>query len=479
VLAVHLLWTDDEGGRFLLWGEDGDLAPSGPPTRGRSPVPPVPRPHPFSASVSHLITSVVDHAPSLHAALTGGDEKTEVVWLPGKAHAPLPSPELIWTTRPDAGSPRATRLWPFEVAALRLDPSAALDVALALTGTGSPELHAGASVSTFSVLAALALEVAAGGRVLPDLRIGPGGAEARWEPLMNGEDDARVRTVTSTLPPVCRSLTAEGAPPEAIVHHALSAFVDAVTRDALTAPRASVIRLPRRGGDHSPPALESWLIALVSKSPRVPADPSELAKLELLVAEWRADAASRRGSWRLCLRLQEPATTDGGGGGEHGSDGNPADGESAAWSLEFLLQATDDLSLLVNAEEVWRAGDQLQRASRSLSAPHEVFLAELGRAVRIYPELEQALRQPTPSGLALDLDGAHRFLTGAAPALEVAGFGPRRVWACGSRPRHHPPRPVVPARGASSTRTASVPSTGRPHWATSRSTRPSSCAWPS
>jgi hypothetical protein len=78
---------------------------------------------------------------------------------------------------------------------------------------------------------------------------------------------------------------------------------------------------------------------------------------------------------------------------------------------------------VVGAEEVWRAGAQLQRASRSLSAPHEVFLAELGRAVRIYPELGEALRQPAPTGLALTLDGAHRFLVEAAPALEVAGFG--------------------------------------------------------
>ena len=106
------------------------------------------------------------------------------------------------------------------------------------------------------------------------------------------------------------------------------------------------------------------------------------------------------------------------------ADQRPGDvGEGAPWELEFLLQATDDLSLVVAAEEVWRAGPQLQRASRSLSAPHEVFLAELGRAVRIYPKLGEALRQPTPTGLALTLDGAHRFLVEAAPALEVAGFG--------------------------------------------------------
>jgi non-specific serine/threonine protein kinase len=151
----------------------------------------------------------------------------------------------------------------------------------------------------------------------------------------------------------------------------------------------------------------------------VAADPNELAKLERLIGEWRADAAARGGSFRLCLRLREPRQ-------DEMTDDGPAHDEMAAeatWELEFLLQATDDLSLVVGAEEVWRAGPQLQRASRSLSAPHEVFLAELGRAVRIYPELGEALRQPAPTGLALTLDGAHRFLVEAAPALEVAGFG--------------------------------------------------------
>ena len=50
---------------------------------------------------------------------------------------------------------------------------------------------------------------------------------------MNGADDERVRTVTRSLPPVCRALTAEGVPAEGIVHHALDAFVDAVCRESL------------------------------------------------------------------------------------------------------------------------------------------------------------------------------------------------------------------------------------------------------
>ncbi len=434
MLAVHLLWTDDDGGGFFLWGEDSDRALTGPARRGRSPVVPLPQAHPFTAAGSRLTIAVTDAAPSLYAAVAGANEGMQVLWLPGKAHAPLPSPELI-RTEAVTRSRQAPGLWPFEVTALRLSPSAALDVALALRLVASPDLHPGASVSPFAVLAALALEIVAAGRVLPNLRTGPDGFEARWEPLLNGADDDRVRTVTRSLPPVCRAVTAEGVPAERIVRHALDAFVDTVCRESLASSRSSVIRLPRPRADQTPTALEPWLTALSSPSPYVIADDGELAKVERLIGEWRADAAARGGSWRLCLRLQEPPP---GNDNERDNDTGPDDatksGDNAnaaqrgrdaepTWRLELLLQATDDLSLLVTAEEVWRAGDQLQRASRSLSDPHEVFLAELGRAVRIYRALGEALRQPTPTGLLLDLGGAHSFLVDAAPALEVAGFG--------------------------------------------------------
>jgi len=214
---------------------------------------PVPQPHPFTAVASHLIAAVLDVAPSLHAALADEAEERTVVWLPGKPHAPLASPELIRSESATGNTRRAPGLWPFEVTALRISPSAALDLALALGATGSPELHAGASVSTFAVLAALALEIVAAGRVLPNLHHDPDGYRAVWEPLLNGEDDGRVRTVAETLPPVCRALRAEGVPPEEIVEHALRGFVGAVCRDSLAASRPAVIRLPRRSGDGPPP----------------------------------------------------------------------------------------------------------------------------------------------------------------------------------------------------------------------------------
>src|SRR5205814_2019720 len=55
--------------------------------------------------------------------------------------------------------------------------------------------------------------------------------------------------------------------------------------------------------------------------------------------------------------------------------------------------------------------------------PQERLLEDLGRACRIFPPLAESLRAARPAGLALDLDGAYRFLREATPMLEESGYG--------------------------------------------------------
>ena len=94
--------------------------------------------------------------------------------------------------------------------------------------------------------------------------------------------------------------------------------------------------------------------------------------------------------------------------------------ELRGWRLEFLLQSTQDPSLLVPAAQAWSDDGSLRRW---LDRPQELLLAELGRASRIYPELAAGLRTARPCALDLDADGAHRFLAVVAPVLDEAGFG--------------------------------------------------------
>ena len=67
-------------------------------------------------------------------------------------------------------------------------------------------------------------------------------------------------------------------------------------------------------------------------------------------------------------------------------------GDERVWTLQFLLQAADDPSLIVPAERVWEeTGDALSAFSRRLERPQERLLADLGRAARLFPPLEAGL----------------------------------------------------------------------------------------
>ena len=102
------------------------------------------------------------------------------------------------------------------------------------------------------------------------------------------------------------------------------------------------------------------------------------------------------------------------------SETEEREGRQPGWRLEFLLQSMADPSLLVPAEQTWDEDGSLRRW---LDRPQELLLAELGRAVRIHPELAPALRTARPSEISLDTEGAYRFLSTAAPRLDEAGFG--------------------------------------------------------
>jgi SNF2 family DNA or RNA helicase len=112
-------------------------------------------------------------------------------------------------------------------------------------------------------------------------------------------------------------------------------------------------------------------------------------------------AADAHGPVRVSFRLVEPLP---------GSDD---------WRLEFALQSAEDPSLYLPAADLW-AGGRMPGASQRTD---ETLLAGLGRAVRLFPSLHEALLEERPAGLALDTREAHEFLRQAAPLLQAAGYG--------------------------------------------------------
>ena len=103
--------------------------------------------------------------------------------------------------------------------------------------------------------------------------------------------------------------------------------------------------------------------------------------------------------------------------------GIPGD-EGGRWNLTFHLQAKEDKSLLVGAEDIWKtSGTSPSFLKKRFEHPQERLLEDLGRASAIFPEIEDSLQESCPVSLSLDTTRAYEFLREAAPLLEQNGFG--------------------------------------------------------
>ncbi|WP_437615731.1 DEAD/DEAH box helicase [Sorangium sp. So ce834] len=295
------------------------------------------------------------------------------------------------------------------------------------------------SVAAWSLASKLALDLVVRERVVP--RVAPAGAageraEARWAAsLAAPEDAARVAALARAMPPAAHAVPAgaqaaaaldgregrgrprAGAAPEVWSAEALlRAFLDAVA-DALA--RGSATNRPKAPPR---PAHAPWehRLVLALTGPQAAFATDGLAE-RALVADldaWVRPALGACDALRACFRLELPE-------GDRG------------FALRFLLQATDDPSLLVPAADVWKArGRTLKALGRAFSDPQEALLAALGAAARLFAPIARALGEARPEQVALEPAEAWAFLAQAAPALGEAGFGvivPGELLASGQR----------------------------------------------
>ncbi|MEU1889104.1 DEAD/DEAH box helicase [Micromonospora sp. WMMD987] len=467
MLVVHGSWLVGAG--LAIWAEDSTRPTQVPRRPGRAPRE---RPHPFAAG------------PGMLGALLGDRPAgTVLLTLPTRAGAPLHSPELVPTAVGEpAHGPVTLAGW--RTPALRYAPDDALALLGDLDGL---DAVVGAGLRHLARVADLAVDLVARGRLLPGVAdrppgeaspspaaTGRSGRSARapgeappspaatgrsgsageavgwavWRPLLTGADAAWVRSLTLALPPAVRAASdvplstvrsrsgpgragvpsgsaAVGAVPGRtaapgtgageLVADALDLLTDAAARRALGGTDLV-------GGGRRDDVTAGWLAALTGPHRRFTAGSTALALLRTELDAWQRDAVG--GPVRASFRLVEPAD-------DEIVDtltvvpADPSDvvGQGGRWRIEFGLQAADEPGLHVAAGDVWRTPERLPALAGRGDDPQETLLAELGRAGRLWPELDEALRTPAPEQLELDVEGAHRFLRDGAPVLHAAGFG--------------------------------------------------------
>ncbi len=471
MIALHAVWSRDS--RLCLWGEDSSLPAC---VRGRPPLRPGPRRHPFACDTEALAGAFerlgVALPPAARDRKLAGEQELELV-LPSSRLGPQASPQLLRAVEDGTSVERASRLDAWEVPVIELSAGGELGLLLALPVGPVAGVAVGESLRFLGEAGKLALELVARGRLLPDLVRRGDRWVARWRPMTDAPGDReRVAVLVRSMPALLRAergLSGEGdasggIPPAMIVGEVLEAVVDGCAREFLGDGLVGPVVGERADGG----TVDAWLVALTGGDPVVDGDVWELAALAEQLEEWRlaGERYAVQRMFRTCFRLRAPgeadereepgeadglrepdeATEDGldrrsaesapavgarANGlrrAEGGLDGGGRAGDGLApeeepWRVEILLQAKDDPSVLVAAEEVWARSERLVALGHMLENPQERLLGGLGYALRLWPGLEPALREAAPTGVDLDPEGAYAFLRDAMPALEQGGFG--------------------------------------------------------
>ena len=461
VIALHALWSQD--GALCVWGEQSSLPTRSRGRPGRPRSAPNPRAHPFACSGAIVRQALgrLSAGVAAEAVAQGG----LALRLPSSELGPQASPHLLRVVEDDTAGERALRLEPWEVDALRLPATGAVDLLLSLPASPPVGLAVGGSVRYLAEASKLALELVARGRLYPALERRGERWVGRWRPVTDDvADNARVELLIGAMPPLLRAELSpweEGNRPDTIVRGFLDAAVDTCARGLLRGRLEGVGQADTSIGR----VLEAWLLALVDEDPTVDGDPWELARLAEQLEQWWAagETYTAQRMFRTCFRLVSPGDEDDGerchvarseedeprpgNEDEDAVSAATSQGERAAperahamalakldpdtgrivepdtWRVEFLLQHKEDPSVLVPAAEVWAHSERLEALGRMLENPQERLLGGLGHALALWPDLGPALEQAAPTAIELTAEQAYGFLREAVPLLEQAGFG--------------------------------------------------------
>ena len=403
-----ILHASASDGRLVLWGETSTRSTVKASRKASR------RTGAVQVSRSRFALEADRLAEAVAAEVSGFKPTTQqgqrwVVWLPSNEQGALPSSPLLTESPEDQG---AVKLAPWEVPALALSTEQAVAVLVAGIDrtTWGPGVVIGKTLAYWATVLRFAGALVARQEYLPVVVAAAHGTtyEARWEPVLTGAERVRAEQLARAMPHACRALSHDSAdPPQSAVSpllaEVLGRLVDHLVR---TSAKPSGKRPARFASVH-----DQWVHALRHADGGMVGDPQEVSRLAEQVRQWRRplDLASSA-PFRLCLRLEEPEADTGKNAGR--------------WHIAYLLQAVDDLSLLVPAQAAWK-GREAEAAvlGREGFRPREYLLSALGQAATLCPRIEASLKSAAPAGYDLDAAGAHEFLSEKAGALEQSGFG--------------------------------------------------------
>jgi superfamily II DNA or RNA helicase len=430
MIVLHAVWTRE---RLHLWAEDAGRAPrtfvgleglSADAAAGTASAA-VQTTHAFALTNVQLKSALVQ------GGLLAGDDLAAdggplSLSLPAttleSGVTPLPSDRLANAL--GVSDEPIAHLARIEVPAVAIETPAALRFLISLPDGEraiAPGIFAGHDLRFWRELATLAADLIADQRVVPSLiQEKSGRFRAIWQPwLADGAPAQRLTSLLAAIPASARCVEDEfRSQPWAVIEAALLGFVDGEARNVLEA-ESYVDAIEDRDPAADPHV--AWLSGLLGRNADVAGTKPSDTHLMRGARQWLAslDAASESRFVRLAFELNEPDPTSFDAGDELG--------RNAQWTVQFKLITNDDPPVVIDAEQIWSQGKDglkglLARFGGEGEPAGDVLLAELARAARIWPRVERALENSTPTELELSTTEAYAFLRDFRPILMESGF---------------------------------------------------------
>ncbi|MHC9544049.1 MAG: DEAD/DEAH box helicase [Vulcanimicrobiota bacterium] len=319
--------------------------------------------------------------------------------------APLPSTPLLGATEGDG----ITALHPWNVTAMPIDSHSAIEMLSLWRGKRMlrPGVMAGHDLSFLCEFTAFICSLVVRQCYIPSVEKMQKEYEARWKPILIGEDRALMLRQAELMPSSVRAMTLTEEEPEQ-PYQALKEFLE-IHLDTLV--RTSRQYMHDRKDNRKPASFSSahdaWLHALKDRDAAIAVNDKEGAQLVESFNAWMGSLPRRTETpWHLSFRLTEP-------------------GDSVSpWSLTYLLQSSGDPSLLFDLSSLWDP-----KSNEALHLKKEGFdwrsylVAALGEATRISAPIERSCTVPKPHNAEMNTLEAYQFLTSGAELLSAGGFG--------------------------------------------------------
>lgn len=370
-MRLHAVWLiDDEiipKGRLFLWAEK--LNPKS-HTKTKAD-----NTHPYAVSSKELLKSLKISATS----------DQESLLLPSSSTIPLSSTSTETEEKP------VLKEWKVQGIVVKDDQVLRFLSLLDEAGLKEAGILLGEGLIFLSKTARFGLELLIRQRFLPWLRFTiEKELIALWQPVFISDEERRLFSQLKTSMPDSLRCVMPGHSKEKLILHLLTFLIDHTVRGSIGYDLLAFFVGEGQAGQS-----KGFLLDVPRKD-----------LLYTQFTEWSAPLKLKPQAkgFRTCLQLEAPDDND------------------KPWEINFLLQSLDDQSLLLKVKDVWEEKKKAVKAVISQESLSQL-LADLGVAMRLFPQVERALTVAKPHSLKLNTSEAYSFLQEASLLLKECGFG--------------------------------------------------------